>query len=97
MISRVTGSFYDGQVDDFKKQGYGRIQYGICEEYHNKEIESYIGYFDNTVRDGEGTLYFKDGSEKTGDWDKGEFQAFEEYDSEEENRQELARERYEAK
>ena len=35
LISRVTGSVYDGQVEDYKKHGYGRIQYGICEDYHN--------------------------------------------------------------
>jgi hypothetical protein len=40
------------------------------------------------VRHGEGTLYFKDGTEKTGDWDRGEYQAFDEYDSEEESRKE---------
>ena len=35
LISKVTGSVYDGQVQEYKKHGYGRIQYGICEEYNN--------------------------------------------------------------
>ena len=97
MISRVTGSVYDGQVEDYKKHGYGRIQYGICEEYHMQGIESYLGFFENNVRHGEGTLYFKDGTEKTGDWDAGEFQAFDEYDSEDEARKELQMKRLEEK